>query len=125
MGGGENAGLRPPATYPTCTPWVIPLPGASIGGGGALGRPNHRKYCRSFVILVPSRRGGGGGLSSELRSGRGLHFFLRQLAYGVDPSLGMERLALLGVDWYGMVHDLHVLSSVTVRDYSTEKKSSF
>ena len=49
----------------------------------------------------------GGVLLSELRSGRGLHAFSWHLSSGVDPAPGLERLTLLGVDRYGMVHILH------------------
>ena len=50
----------------------------------------------------------------ELRSGLGIHAFLSHMVFRVDPSPGMKRLALLGVDWYGMVHVLHSFFSVPV-----------
>ena len=44
------------------------------------------------------------------------------IAYGVEPAPGMERLSLLEVDWYRMVHKLHFFLSVAVGRYSTEIK---
>ena len=38
------------------------------------------------------------GFFSELRSGRGIHALLGNLASGVEPSPGLERLSLVGVN---------------------------
>ena len=53
----------------------------------------------------------------EISPRKGLHVFLRHLASGADPSPGMERLTLLGVDQDGTVHVLRLFFSVPVRPY--------
>ena len=65
-------------------------------------------------------REGGGGISLELRAGRGLHTFLGHLASRVDPVLGLDHLTLLGVNWDGTVYLLHPFFSVTVDPYFTD-----
>ena len=40
------------------------------------------------------------------------------LAPGVDPSTGIDRLTLLGVNWDGTVQVLHLFFSVLVAPYS-------
>ena len=57
-------------------------------------------------------------LSAEKRSGRGIHYFLAHLTLGFDPVLGLERVTLVGVDPYGMVHFMQLLFSVLVDIYS-------
>ena len=37
----------------------------------------------------------------------GIHALLLHLSSRVDPVKGVDRLALLGVDWYVMVHLIH------------------
>ena len=54
---------------------------------------------------------------SELRAGRGLHNFLRNLTSRMDPIPMMECLNLMGVDWDGKVQLLHSFSSVPVGAY--------
>ena len=57
-------------------------------------------------------------LSAEKRSGRWIHYFLAHLTLGFDPVLGLERVTLVGVDPYGMVHLMQLLFSVLVDIYS-------
>ena len=58
----------------------------------------------------------------EKRSGRGIHSFLDQLASGVDPVPGLERLTFVGADPYGMVHLMHLLFCVWVDIYSNSRR---
>ena len=59
---------------------------------------------------------------SELRSRIRIHAFLRHLTSWMDPAPGPERLSLIGVDRYGMVHILNSLFSVPVGPNSTERR---
>ena len=61
-------------------------------------------------------------LSTEKRSGRGIHSLLSHLASGVDLVLGFEWLALLRFDQGVMVPPLHSLLSVTAGLYSTARR---
>ena len=58
---------------------------------------------------------------SEIRSGRGIRAFLGHLNFWLDPAPGLERLALIEVNWYGMLHVLNLFFSVPVGPYSIEK----
>ena len=58
-----------------------------------------------------------GALSSEIRSGRGIHVFPGKLASGVDPALGMDCLAILGFDRYRTVRVFHSLFYVPAGYY--------
>ena len=61
----------------------------------------------------------GAALSEEKRLGRGIRSFLAQLASGMDPAPGLERVTLVGVDPYRMVHLAHSLFSVRFDIYLT------
>ena len=64
----------------------------------------------------------GASLSEEKRSGRGIHFFLSQMALGVDLVPGLEKVTLVGFDLDGMVHLMHSLFSVWVDIYLTSRR---
>ena len=66
----------------------------------------------------------GAALSLEKRSGWGIHSFLEQLVPGVDPVPSLERVTLVRVDSYGMVHLMHLLFYVRVNIYSTSRRLS-
>ena len=55
-------------------------------------------------------------------SRQGIHAFLGNISYGVDPVPGMECLALLGVNQDGTVHILHSFFDVPVGRYSAERR---
>ena len=56
-------------------------------------------------------------MSTDKRTGRGLHYFLAHLAAGVDLIPGLEQLALLGFEPDRTVHLFHSLLSVPVDLY--------
>ena len=72
---------------------------------------------RSQTILK-----GGAALTPEKRSGCGIHSLLAQMASGVDPVPGLERLTVVGVDPDRRVHLMHLLLSVQVNVYSTQRR---
>ena len=53
--------------------------------------------------------------------GRGIQYFLAQLASGVDPVPGLERVTLVRVEPDKMVHIMHLLFSVRVDFYLTRR----
>ena len=63
----------------------------------------------------------GGLISEELSPRRGIHAFLGHLASGVDPTLGLERLNLLGAERDGTVHVFHLFFSIPVGTYATTR----
>ena len=67
----------------------------------------------------------GGPLSTEKRSGRGVHSFLVHLASGVATVSGFKRVILLQVDPDRTVHVLHSLLSLLVNLYSTAQQIFF
>ena len=64
----------------------------------------------------------GTALTPEKGSGRGIHFFLGQLSPRVDPVPGLERVTVVGVDLDGRVHLMHLLLTVWVNVYSTQRR---
>ena len=64
----------------------------------------------------------GAALTSGKRSGRGFHYFMDRLALGVDHIPCLEKVTLVGVDPYGMVHFLNSLFSVPVKLFSTSRR---
>ena len=64
----------------------------------------------------------GASLSSEIRSVRGNHSLLAQLASGLDLILCLERVNLVGVDLDRMLHLFHALFFVWVDLYSTIRR---
>ena len=63
-----------------------------------------------------------GVLLTERRSRRPLHAFLSHLASWPDSVPGIEQLTLLGVDQDGKVHLMHMLFSVLVGLYSSDRR---
>ena len=61
-------------------------------------------------------------ISMEQCTGRGLHAFLSNLAYGVEPVPGFPGITLFGVDRYRTVHLTHSLLSIPVGMYSTSRR---
>ena len=61
-------------------------------------------------------------LSPEKRYGRGVHYFLANLASRVDPVPGFDRVGLLQVNPDGMVHILHSMFSVPVDLYPSARR---
>ena len=53
--------------------------------------------------------------------GRGIQYFLVQMASGVDPVPGLERVTLVRVEPDKMVHIMHLLFSVRVDFYLTRR----
>ena len=77
-----------------------------------------------FAILtahIQTVRKDGADLSSEKHLGRGIHFFLTQLAFELDTVPSMKRVILVGVYPDGMVHLMHSLLSVRVDIYYTSR----
>ena len=78
-----------------------------------------KNVARALLVWFHLKRGDGGPLSTEKRSGRGIHSFLGHIASGVDTVPGFERVACLQVEPGRTVHLLHLLFSVQVGLYST------
>ena len=60
-------------------------------------------------------------LTPEKRSGRGIHSFLAQLTSGVDPVPVLERVTVVRVNPGGRVNIMHLLFSVRVELYLTQR----
>ena len=73
----------------------------------------------SAILTTHSQtvREDGTDLMPKKRLGRRIHSFLAQLASGVDPLPGLERVTVVGVNPYGRVHLMHLLLSVWVNAY--------
>ena len=111
------AGIRPPVRYGQPRPPQTPrLVAEALGTGTILAELSAILAARFWVF-----REDGAALSSEKRSGQGIHYFLAQLTLGVEPILGLERVTLVRIDPNGMVHFMHFLFSVRVNIYSTSR----
>ena len=64
----------------------------------------------------------GAALAVEKRSGRRIHFFLVNLASGVDLVPGLDRVTVARVEPYRRVHLMHSLFSVRVNIYLTRRR---
>ena len=94
----------------------------SVSGGGTWNRLDFRKSGQSSDGPVPNLQLLGGGTHHTEVHWIGLHSFLSHLASGIDPVPGFEKLCLLGVDWEGTVHLMHLLFSIPVDLYSTSRR---
>ena len=76
------------------------------------------------ILAVQSRTAcdDGTALTPEKRLGRGIHYFLSQLASGVDPVPGLKRLTVVGVDPDRRVHLMHSLFSFWFNVYLNQQR---
>ena len=88
--------------------------------GGVLGTSHlPDNFARALLAWFLVTREDGGLISMEKSSDRGLHYLLGHLASRLDPVLGFEQVALIGINQDGTVQLLHSLFSVPVGLYST------
>ena len=72
------------------------------------------KLVEALLYLLHVTKEGGGILSMEWHTGRGLHDFLGNLASRADPVPGFYGITLLGIDWDVTVNLLHYFLSIAV-----------
>ena len=87
------------STDPPQPPWLV----GEVIGTGRLTYNIYGDFTARFLVTREER----GLLYAELRSVRGLHTFLSNLASRLEPSPGLDRLALPGVNRDETVHTLH------------------
>ena len=96
---------------PPRSPWSVT---EALGTGSILG-----KLSAILASLFRTVHEDGAALPSDKRLGWGVHSFLAQIASGLEHIPFLERLILVGLDPYIMVHLLHSLLSLLSDLYLT------